>query len=259
MRWRLLAGVSLLAAVAPAPAAHAAVPVLVIDGKGWGHGVGMAQDGAYWMGVAGAKTPDILGHFYPGTAIGRGSGTVRVGVFDAPSRDTVVAFPNGGDVRDALSGQQSPGFPVTVGPGGQVHVWFDGSRYHAEAVGGRPAGSAVSRSATRAQVGVTATTAPSVPSSSTTSTTGPAPTIAPPLTTTTTRRPAPPPTQPQTPPPPPPPTPAPAPPAASTRPLWAVPSGSSVTAVPARGRQYRGAGRRQRRGPRDRSPRRSGA
>ena len=44
MRWRVLAGVPLLLFVAPAPAAHAAVPVLVIDGKGWGHGVGMAQN-----------------------------------------------------------------------------------------------------------------------------------------------------------------------------------------------------------------------
>src|SRR5947209_8377708 len=29
--------------------AHAAVPVLVVTGEGNGHGVGMAQDGAYWM------------------------------------------------------------------------------------------------------------------------------------------------------------------------------------------------------------------
>src|SRR2546421_2826216 len=135
MRWRVLAGVSLLAAVAPAPAAHAAVPVLVIDGKGWGHGVGMAQDGAYWMGRAGQKTNQILGHFYPGTAIGKAGGTISVAVLDVPNKDTVVSFPGGGDVRDAESGTQSPGFPVSVGPGGAVHVWFDGA-YHAQAVGG---------------------------------------------------------------------------------------------------------------------------
>src|SRR5947208_6781414 len=142
MRWRLLAGVSLLAAVAPAPAAHAAVPVLVIDGKGWGHGVGMAQDGAYWMGKAGQSTNQILGHFYPGTAIGHSSGTIAVSVLDVPNRDTVVSFPNGGEVRDAESGSSAAGFPVRVGPGGSVHVWFDGA-YHAQAVGGgaRAAGS----------------------------------------------------------------------------------------------------------------------
>src|SRR5438270_2973861 len=135
MRWRLLAGVSLLAAVAPAPAAHAAVPVLVIDGKGWGHGVGMAQDGAYWMGKAGQSSNQILGHFYPGTAIGHSSGTIAVSVLDVPNRDTVVSFPSGGEVRDAESGSSAAGYPVRVGPGGSVHVWFDGA-YHAQAIGG---------------------------------------------------------------------------------------------------------------------------
>src|SRR5438105_7056775 len=145
MRWRPLAGVSLLAALAPAPAAHASVPVLVIDGKGWGHGVGMAQDGAYWMGRAGQSANQILGHFYPGTSIGHASGTIRVGVLDVPNRDTVVSFPSGGQVGDAESGTQSPGFPVAVGPGGSVHVWFDGA-YHAQAVGGGGRAAAASSS-----------------------------------------------------------------------------------------------------------------
>src|SRR3954464_966022 len=127
MRWRVLVGVSLLAAVAPAPAAHAAVPVLVIDGKGWGHGVGMAQDGAYWMGVGGASANQILGHFYAGTGIGHSGGTVHVSVLDAANRDTVVAFPNGGEVRDAQSGTQSAGFPLTLGPRGTARVWVDGA------------------------------------------------------------------------------------------------------------------------------------
>src|ERR1700758_4586902 len=122
MRWRLLACLSLLLVVAPVPVARAAVPVLVIDGKGWGHGVGMAQDGAYWMGKAGQSANQILGHFYPGTSIGHASGTVTVAVLDVPNKDTVVSFPSGGDVRDAESGGNSPGFPVSVGPGGAVHV-----------------------------------------------------------------------------------------------------------------------------------------
>src|SRR5436305_4441650 len=135
MRWRVFAGVILLAAVAPAPAAHAAVPVLVVDGKGWGHGVGMAQDGAYWMGKAGQSTNQILGHFYPGTSIGHASGTISVAVLDVANRDSVISFPSGGEVRDAESGSSAAGFPVRVGPGGSVHVWFDGA-YHAQAVGG---------------------------------------------------------------------------------------------------------------------------
>src|SRR5947209_15032597 len=135
MRWRLLACLSLVLALAPAPVARAAVPVLVIDGKGWGHGVGMAQDGAYWMGRAGQSANQILGHFYPGTSIGHAGGTINVAVLDVANRDTTVNFPNGGQVQDAESGSQSAGFPVSVGPGGSVHVWFDGA-YHAQAISG---------------------------------------------------------------------------------------------------------------------------
>src|SRR5204863_3681815 len=89
MRWRLFAGALLLAALLPMPAARASVPVLVIDGKGFGHGVGMAQDGAFWMGMLGSSTNEILGHFYPGTKLSRSGGTVRVAVQDVPNRDTV--------------------------------------------------------------------------------------------------------------------------------------------------------------------------
>ena len=232
MRWRVLAGVSLLAAVAPAPAAHAAVPVLVIDGKGWGHGVGMAQDGAYWMGRAGQSANQILGHFYAGTSIGHASGTVSVAVLDVPNRDTVVSFPSGGDVRDVESGTPGPGFPVSVGPGGSVHVWFDGA-YHAQAVGGgqRAAGAS---SPSPSQARLVAYQVPTSTIPQTTSTTTPLiPTTTAPLKTTTTTRP--PTTQPPPPPPPPPPGIA-----TSGRPLWSVPANGSVTSLPARGRQYRG-------------------
>src|SRR5438067_7731711 len=112
----------------------------------------MAQDGAYWMGRAGASYTQILGHFYPGTRLGRAGGTVRVAVLTVPSRDTVVAFPAGGEVRDAPGGQQSPGFPVTVGPGGQVHVWFDGGGYHAQPLGGAGTGTAAAAASPRLRV-----------------------------------------------------------------------------------------------------------
>ena len=43
---------------------------------------------------------------------------------------TSMTRPNG-----SLTTVCRPGFPVSVGPGGSVHVWFDGA-YHAQAVGG---------------------------------------------------------------------------------------------------------------------------
>jgi stage II sporulation protein D len=136
----------LLAAAAPAvlafgtgPAsvqAQPATPELVIEGKGWGHGVGMSQDGALTMGRAGASASDILGHFYPGTGLGRATGTLRVVVLPSAGIGTLVEFPDGGRVRDDPTAEQSPGFPVEVGPGGRVELLFDGARYTARAVSG---------------------------------------------------------------------------------------------------------------------------
>src|SRR3954468_7173760 len=137
----LVAGAAFLAATAfgPVPTAAAAVPVLVIDGKGWGHGVGMAQDGAFWMAKSGANLQQILGHFYPGTGMSSATGTVRVSI-RPPAPDAVLVFPTGGEVRDAPSGTQSPGFPVKVAAGGQVRIIFDGTRY--TVTGGTPTGTA---------------------------------------------------------------------------------------------------------------------
>jgi len=43
----------------------------VFAGKGWGHGVGLCQVGAYGMALRGADYKEILGHYYPGTSLAR--------------------------------------------------------------------------------------------------------------------------------------------------------------------------------------------
>src|SRR3954469_22481237 len=101
-RTLLLAVLSCLVAAPVARPAPAAVPVLVIDGRGFGHGVGMAQDGAYWMARGGSTMPQIISHFYPGTTLGKTTGSVRVVVVPGPGQDANLLFPNGGEVRDAL-------------------------------------------------------------------------------------------------------------------------------------------------------------
>ena len=211
------------------------MPVLVIDGRGHGHGVGMAQDGALWMGVAGANLAQIVGHFYPGTSFAKSSGSVRVAVFRSGSGDAVLQFPDGGQVRDAPSGDQSAGFPVDVPPGGQARVWWDGGRYHAQLVGGSRSYAASAATASRTgNVEVPGpTTTTTAATGATTTTQPPAPAILPPppgATTTT----APPGAAPPAGPPPPPDS-------ASTRPLWALPNSYGTVAVPARDRRYRGA------------------
>src|SRR5688500_18082239 len=66
---RVLVLAAALIAAAPA-AAHA--EDLVVDGRGWGHGVGLSQYGAYGFALREARDHEfILRHFYPGTELGR--------------------------------------------------------------------------------------------------------------------------------------------------------------------------------------------
>ena len=45
------------------------IEAVVFAGKGWGHGVGLCQVGAYGMAVRGAKYREILQHYYRGSEI----------------------------------------------------------------------------------------------------------------------------------------------------------------------------------------------
>jgi len=246
------------ALVGPAPAGAAApvpVPVLVIEGKGHGHGVGMAQDGALAMGRAGSTTAQILTQFYPGTTLGRAGGELRVSVLTSPADNVVVRFPNGGEVRDARDGAQSPGFPVRVAAGGQARLRSDGRLFVVEtAAGGSAAPAAAAGGGSAGRPGpagrfiMAAAQEPPTTAPATTTTTAPSLVLLPPgkpllplptgpilpvptvpLLTTTTAPPA-----------------SSAPPAAvagratSTRSLWAVPAGGGTIDVPERSARYRG-------------------
>jgi stage II sporulation protein D len=186
------------------PARASGAGALVLDGAGWGHGVGMAQDGAYWMGRSGASTERILGHFFPGVGWGERRGMVRVVVRDGPP-DVVLTFPGGGQIRSPRHGRQEPGFPVTVPRGGAVRIRH-GAAYGVELLpraGAAAAGPGV-------QVTPVSTT------TSTTSTTAPVPALAPSTTTTT----------------------VPAPQSGAS--VWAVPATGTTVGLPARGARYRG-------------------
>jgi stage II sporulation protein D len=47
------------------------IEAAVFAGKGWGHGVGLCQVGAYGMALRGADYREILSHYYSGIAIER--------------------------------------------------------------------------------------------------------------------------------------------------------------------------------------------
>jgi SpoIID/LytB domain protein len=164
----LLLLLTLGSAVGALPVARAAVPVVVVEGHGWGHGVGMAQDGAYWMATDGASSEDILAHFYPGTGRGTARGPVRVVVVVAPDGRASLTFPQGGEVRSPRSGPQHKGFPVRVDSGGSVTVVWDGASYRVEGGGAGVHASQLGPAQPVQLPGSTTTTAP--PGSTTTTT-----------------------------------------------------------------------------------------
>lgn len=56
--------------------------LVLVRGRGWGHGVGMSQWGAHGMALRGASYADILGHYYTGVELGPAEdpGAIDVGV-----------------------------------------------------------------------------------------------------------------------------------------------------------------------------------
>jgi stage II sporulation protein D len=72
--WTLLAAAA--AAFVSGGSAQSAQPVpgeavFVVSGRGWGHGVGMSQYGAYGMAGEGTTYDEILAYWYTGTDLGR--------------------------------------------------------------------------------------------------------------------------------------------------------------------------------------------
>jgi SpoIID/LytB domain protein len=65
LRWLLLLALGLLCL----PAQAGAGTLFLIDGRGWGHGVGMSQYGALGYAESGWGYQRILEHYYPGTEL----------------------------------------------------------------------------------------------------------------------------------------------------------------------------------------------
>ncbi len=98
---------------------------VVIDGRGFGHGVGMAQDGAYWLGRSGRSASQILQTFYPGTTLSNRGGAIRVPLAKAGS--VTMAFPGGGSVGN-----------TRIPEGGSATVSIRGGEWNVALGGGSP-------------------------------------------------------------------------------------------------------------------------
>ena len=119
---RLLLALLVLVVVASTasaqPAPPAATPgeaLFVVSGKGYGHGVGMSQYGAYGMARAGYTYDEILRHYYTGIELGPAS-TKEVRVLLAEGRRAVtVASTVPFTIRDATGGiYRLPAGPLTL-------------------------------------------------------------------------------------------------------------------------------------------------
>jgi peptidoglycan hydrolase-like amidase len=117
----ITAALVVLALVIGAGSSRAAT-VVVVTGRGWGHGVGMSQWGARGYALHGRSFRQILAHYYPGTELGETSNvTVRVLLARSqPGAD--VACAAGMRVGDATGRTFAvPAKTYHVGPGLLVH------------------------------------------------------------------------------------------------------------------------------------------
>lgn len=86
----------------PSPAA--AATSWELQGRGWGHGIGMSQYGALGAADKGLGYRRILGFYYPGTTVGTAKGSIRV-LVTAERRNTLtVANRTGLTVRSTATG-----------------------------------------------------------------------------------------------------------------------------------------------------------
>jgi stage II sporulation protein D len=125
--------------------------LFVLSGRGYGHGVGMSQYGAYGMANAGYSHDEILAHYYTGTEIGR-SGPRDVRVLLAEGRQAVTvsstvpfsALDGAGTVHKlpagplvlraklvlpTADGPLSAAPPLVVRPGKATPLSLDGRQY----------------------------------------------------------------------------------------------------------------------------------
>ena len=120
LRHRLVAAAAVLAAAAVpvvvAAPAQAATGSVLIEGRGYGHGRGMSQWGAYGAADAGLDWTQILSFYYPGTArAATGTGQIRV----------LLSADTGADVHvQAAAG-------LALRSGGRTGVLTTGSHYDA--------------------------------------------------------------------------------------------------------------------------------
>jgi stage II sporulation protein D len=104
----------------------AATPTFAFSGRGWGHGVGMSQWGAYGFALHGWTYDRIVAHYYRGTELGKAPG-VRVRVLLAAGKKRLTVSSDGpfrlrdgaGELHELEPGRYAfgPGLRIALEPG----------------------------------------------------------------------------------------------------------------------------------------------
>jgi SpoIID/LytB domain protein len=76
-----------------------------ISGRGFGHGRGMSQYGAQGAAIAGKNVKQILDFYYPGTAVGKATGNVRIRLTADTTDGVRVVAANNLRLRDLRTGK----------------------------------------------------------------------------------------------------------------------------------------------------------
>jgi SpoIID/LytB domain protein len=102
---------ALLVLLAGAASASAATQELVIEGGGYGHGVGMSQQGALGYAEHGFTYQQILAHYYTGTALGSVPASTKVRVLVGGKVQSIALETY---VRGVVSAEVSASWPLAA-------------------------------------------------------------------------------------------------------------------------------------------------
>jgi SpoIID/LytB domain protein len=94
---------------------------ITVQGHGYGHGIGMSQYGAQGAARQGLTYDAILSTYYPGTALAKKSGSIRV-LISQDTSDAVDVKAGSGLVFRKLVSSFSAALPTTIG-GAKVKSW----------------------------------------------------------------------------------------------------------------------------------------
>lgn len=107
-----------LAGAAATPAAKPVGGAFFVSGHGWGHGVGLAQYGAYGYALHGWTADQIVAHYYPGTELGEAPvKRVRVLLVAAAKSVTISSTAPFSVVDGSGTSHKLPAGPQKLGPG----------------------------------------------------------------------------------------------------------------------------------------------